>query len=267
LNVRILMLGDLIGRPGRRVVKELLPEFIRKNEVDIVVANGENASGGAGLIESCAKELLSCGVNVITSGNHIWNKKEIYSYIGKYPQIIRPANYPDDIAGKGSYLFKHEKSGKNIGVINILGQVFMPPIDSPFVSVEKEIGKLREKDADIVIVDFHAEATAEKEAMGIFLSDKVELMAGTHTHVQTSDAKIVNGRTGYITDLGRCGSINSVIGFRAKESLKGFLTNIPQGFQPAKSELAIEGVLADIDVEKRVCTSIIAVREPLIDPS
>ena len=255
------MLGDLIGRPGRRVVRELLPEYIRKNEVDVVVANGENVSGGAGLIESCAKELFSCGINVITSGNHIWNKKEIYSYIDKYPQIIRPANYPPNVAGHGSYLFLHEKTGKKVGVVNILGQVFLSPIDSPFNAAEKEIEKLRKDGADIVVVDFHAEATAEKEAMGIFLSDKAELIAGTHTHVQTSDAKIVNGRAGYITDLGRCGSINSVIGFRAKESLKGFLTNIPQGFQPAKNELAIEGVLADIDPENRACTSIVAVRE------
>jgi hypothetical protein len=258
------MLGDLIGRPGRRVVKELLPEFIKKNDVDVVIANGENASGGAGLLESSAKELFSCGVNVITSGNHIWNKKDIYSFIDNYPQIIRPANYPPNVAGSGSYLFFHEKSGKKVGIVNILGQVFMSPIDSPFYVVEKEIEKLRKDGADIVVVDFHAEATAEKEAMGFFLSDKAELVAGTHTHVQTSDARIVNGRTGYITDMGRCGSINSVIGFREKESLKGFLTNVPQGFQPAKSELAIEGVLADIDPGKQVCTSIVSVRELLI---
>ena len=255
------MLGDLIGRPGRRVVKELLPGFIRKNSIDVVVANGENASGGAGLLESSAKELFSCGVNVITSGNHIWNKKEIYSYIDKYPQIIRPANYPDNVAGSGSYLFNHEASGRRIGIVNILGQVFLSPIDSPFVAVEKEIDRLREEGADAIVVDFHAEATAEKEAMGIFLSDKAELVAGTHTHVQTSDARIINNRTGYITDLGRCGSFNSVIGFREKESLQGFLTNVPQGFQPAKSDLVIEGVLAEIDVDKSICISINSVRE------
>ena len=137
----------------------------------------------------------------------------------------------------------------------------MSPIDSPFVSVEKEIGRLRAEGADIVVVDFHAEATAEKEAMGIFLADKAELVAGTHTHVQTSDARIINNRTGYITDLGRCGSFNSVIGFREKESLQGFLTNIPQGFQPAKFDLAIEGVLAEVDAERRICTMINSVRE------
>jgi len=253
------MLGDLIGRPGRRVVKELLPKFIKDNEVDLVIANGENASGGAGLQESCSKELFACGVNVITSGNHIWNKKEIYSYIDKYPQILRPANYPESVAGQGSCLVEHK--GIKVGVINILGQVFLSPIDSPFNAVDKEVKKLREDGSDIVIVDFHAEATAEKEAMGIFLSDKAELVAGTHTHVQTSDAKIINERTGYITDLGRCGSFNSVIGFRAKESLKGFLTNVPQSFQPSKTDLAIEGVLAEIDVDKKVCVSIRSVRE------
>ncbi len=261
MNIKILMLGDLIGRPGRRVVKELLPEFIKKNDIDVVIANGENVSGGAGLLESGAKELFSSGVDVITSGNHIWNKKEIYSFIGKYPQIIRPANYPENVPGKGSFLFLHEKSGKNIGVVNILGQVFMSPINSPFEIVEKEISKLRDKGADIVAVDFHAEATAEKEAMGIFLSDKVELVGGTHTHVQTSDARIINCRAGYITDLGRCGSYSSVIGFREKESLQGFLTGIPQGFQPAKKDLVMEGVLAKIDPDESKCVSIRTVRE------
>lgn len=259
--LNILMLGDLIGRPGRKVIKELLPDFVQKNDIDFVAANGENVSGGAGLLESAAKELFNCGVDVITSGNHIWNKKEIYSYINNYSQIIRPANYPEGVAGKGSCLFDLKKTGTKIGAVNLLGQVFMSSIDSPFRAAENEILKLRKAGADIVIVDFHAEATAEKEAMGIFLSDKVELVAGTHTHVQTSDARIINERTGYITDLGRCGSFNSVIGFRDKESLKGFLTDVPQSFQPAKNDLAMEGVIAKVDVEKQKCLEIKTIRE------
>jgi len=263
LNFRILMLGDIIGRPGRHVVRDILLAFIKESMVDMVVANGENASGGAGLLEVSAQDLFKSGIDVITSGNHIWDKKEIYSFIDRYPQIIRPANYPETVAGKGSFVFEHAQSRLKIGVVNILGQVFMPPIDSPFTAVEREIALVRSRGADIVVVDFHAEATAEKEAMGIFLSDKAELVVGTHTHVQTSDAKIIKGKTGYITDLGRCGSFTSVIGFREKESLKVFFTNIPHGFKPAKLNLVIEGVVADIDVENKACNFIQAIRKYL----
>jgi metallophosphoesterase (TIGR00282 family) len=178
MTFRILMLGDIIGRPGRRAVREKLPDIIKKNEVDFVVANGENASGGKGLVESAAKDLFSSGIDVLTSGNHIWNKKEIFSFIDKYPQILRPANFPDSVSGHGSYIFEQKKKNIKVGIINLIGRVFMSPVDSPFTKAVTEIEKLKSSGADIIIMDFHAEATAEKEALGFYLADKIELFAG-----------------------------------------------------------------------------------------
>lgn len=261
MTFRILMLGDIIGRPGRRAVREKLPDIIKRNEVDFVIANGENASGGKGLVESAAKDLFSSGIDVLTSGNHIWNKKEIFSFIDKYPQILRPANFPDSVSGHGSYIFEQNKKNIKVGIINLIGRVFMSPVDSPFTKAVTEIEKLKSSGADIIIMDFHAEATAEKEALGFYLADKIELFAGTHTHVQTSDEKILSGRCGYITDLGRCGSFNSVLGFEKEDSIKGYLTNIPQSFTPAKEDLVIEGIIAEFDEVSRKCTEIKRIRE------
>jgi 2',3'-cyclic-nucleotide 2'-phosphodiesterase len=259
--IKILMLGDLIGRPGRKIIKDYLGNVIQETEADFVIANGENSSGGAGLLESAAKELFDSGINVITSGNHIWNKKEIKKFISNHPNILRPANYPDKLPGNGSGLFQCRNGSVKIGVINILGRTFMSPIDSPFFAVEKEISALREKGADIIVVDFHAEATAEKEGMAFFLKEKVELLAGTHTHVQTSDEKILGEKMGYITDLGRCGSFNSVIGFNEKDSLEGFLTSVNQKFEPSKSDPVIEGIVADIDPVLKRCLKISRIRK------
>lgn len=256
MNFRILMLGDLIGRPGRKIIRENLRKMIDDEHIDLVIANGENASGGSGLIESAAKDLFESGINVITSGNHIWNKKEVYSFLNKYPCILRPANYPEMLPGKGSVLFEHPEKKVKTGIINLMGRVFMAPIDSPLNAALREIEKLRGLGAEIIIVDFHAEATAEKEALGIYLSDKIELFAGTHTHVQTSDEKLVNGRMGYITDLGRCGSFHSVIGFDPEDSIKNMVTSIPQSYVPAKNDPAIEGIVADIDTAKRKCLAV-----------
>lgn len=256
MNFRILMLGDLIGRPGRKVIRENLKKMISDDRIDLVIANGENASGGSGLIESAAKDLFESGIDVITSGNHIWNKKEVYSFLSSYPNILRPANYPDNLPGKGAVLFEHTDKKVKTGIINLMGRVFMSPIDSPLTAAIREIERLRELGADVIVVDFHAEATAEKEALGIYLSDKIELFAGTHTHVQTSDEKIVNGRMGYITDLGRCGSFHSVIGFDPQDSIRNMITSIPQSYVPAKNDISIEGIVADIDTVKRKCVSV-----------
>ena len=256
MTFRILMLGDLIGRPGRKIIRENLRNIIKEDDIDFTIANGENASGGSGLIESAAKDLFESGINVITSGNHIWNKKEIFSFLPNYSNILRPANYSAALPGKGSVIFEHSEKKVKVGVINLLGRVFMGPIDSPLKAALLEIEKLRNDGADIIVVDFHAEATAEKEALGIYLSDKVELFAGTHTHVQTSDEKIINHRTGYITDLGKCGSFQSVIGFDHEDSIRNLLTDIPQSYVPSKNDMAIEGIVADLDTEKRKCLSI-----------
>lgn len=261
MTFKILMLGDLIGRPGRKTIRENLALFIKENSIDMVIANGENASGGSGLVESAAKDLFESGINVITSGNHIWNKKEIFSFLPKYSNILRPANYPDFLAGRGSVIFENKEKNVKVGVINLLGRVFMHPVDSPLSSALIEIEKLRNGGADIIVVDFHAEATAEKEALGIYLSDKIELFAGTHTHVQTSDEKIINGRMGYITDLGKCGSFYSVIGFNEEDSIKNLLTSIPQSYVPAKNDLTIEGVIADFDIPNKMCSAITRFRK------
>ncbi|MGI6393944.1 MAG: TIGR00282 family metallophosphoesterase [bacterium] len=260
MNFKILALGDIIGRPGRKIVKDKLTEIIEENNIDFIVANGENASGGNGLVESSAKELFNAGINVLTSGNHIWDKKEIFSFIDKYPAIIRPANFPEGVAGSGSYIFEHVK-GIKVGVINLAGRVFMPPVDNPFVRADLEITKLRNLEADIIIVDFHAEATAEKEAFGFYLADKVELFFGTHTHIQTSDEKILNERCGYITDLGRCGSFYSVLGFEEKDSIKGYLSGIPQHFTPSSQNLVIEGIVAEIDAVAKKCVTVKRIRK------
>lgn len=261
MTFSILMLGDIIGRPGRRIVREKLPDIINKYAIDTVIANGENASGGKGIVESAVKDLLASGIDVITSGNHIWNRKEIFTFLDKYPQILRPANYPDIVPGHGSYVFLHKEKNIKIGILNLLGRVFMAPVDNPFSKAVTEIEKLKSLKADIIVVDFHAEATAEKEAMGIYLADKTELFVGTHTHIQTSDEKILNGRCGYITDLGRCGSFNSVIGFEYEDSISGYLTNIPRSFTPAKNDLVIEGVIAEFDETSKKCVNIRRIRE------
>lgn len=260
MSFRILALGDIVGRHARNFVKEQLAKIIEENSIDFVIANGENTSGGAGLLEKHATLLHSCGVDVITSGNHIWNRPEIYSFIDRTPYVLRPANYPDDLPGKGSVVVTHEKTGVKVGVLNLLGTVFMPPIDSPFKKAVEEIGKMRSAGADIIVLDFHAEATAEKEAFGFYLADKIELFFGTHTHVQTSDEKIINGRMGYITDLGRCGSFLSVLGFNEKESITGYLTNIPQHFVPAKNDMKIEGIIADFELNPSRCAAIERIR-------
>ena len=260
MTFRILALGDIVGRHARNFVKEQLPKIIEENSVDFVIANGENTSGGMGLLEKHATLLHSCGVDVITSGNHIWNRNEIYSFIDKMPYVLRPANYPDDLPGKGSVIITHEKTGIKIGVLNLLGTVFMPPIDSPFKKALTEIEKLRSAGADIIVLDFHAEATAEKEALGLYLADKIELFFGTHTHVQTSDEKIINEKMGYITDLGRCGAFFSVIGFNEKESITGYLSNIPQHFVPAKNDIKIEGIITDFELDPARCVTIERIR-------
>jgi len=261
MYIKIMMLGDIIGRPGRNVIKSFLPDLIEETGADFVIANGENGSGGAGLLEPAAKELFGSGIDVITSGNHIWNKKDINKFISSYQAILRPANYPDTLPGCGSGLFLCKKKDVAIGVINIVGRTFMSPIDSPFSAVDKEISILKEKGAQVIVVDFHAEATAEKEGMGFYLKEKVELLAGTHTHVQTSDEKIIGSKMGYITDLGRCGSFNSVIGFNEAESIKGFLTSVNQKFEPSKSDPVIEGIVATIDIDSKKCIEINRIRK------
>lgn len=231
-EIKILFFGDLVGKTGRNSVIACLADLKNKNEYpDFVIVNGENASHGFGLTEKNYNELLNAGVHCITSGNHIWDKKDIFGYIEKADKLIRPINYPEGTAGAGSRIF--EVKGEKIGVINALGRVFMQPIDSPWTVVKKEVERIKEITPNIV-VDFHAEATAEKMCFGRYLSELgVSMFVGTHTHVQTADERIINNMA-YITDAGFCGSINSVIGMEYETSQRRLTTLMPERYEVAE---------------------------------
>ena len=227
-NIRILFFGDLVGRPGRLAVRDFLQG---KDNFDFVIANVENASHGFGLTEKNYKELSEYGIDCMTSGNHIWDKKEIFNYISDAEKLIRPFNYPAETIGQGSHVFEIA-NGIKIGVINALGRVFMSPVESPWTIVAQEIKRLKEI-TPIVIVDFHAEATAEKICFAKFCSElKVSAFLGTHTHIQTADEQIINNM-GYLTDVGFCGSYDSVIGMEYKTSLNRFTTVVPERYEVA----------------------------------
>lgn len=243
--MRILFIGDVVGRAGRRAVREVLPLLKREEGIDFVVANGENAAGGIGITPEKAEELLSMGVDVITSGNHIWKKREILPYLDRHPRILRPANYPPGAPGRGSGVYT-ARDGTRVAVLNLEGRVFMRPLESPFRISEQQIEILKGQ-TPIVIVDFHAEATSEKMAMGWFLDGEVTAVIGTHTHVQTSDERILPGGTAYITDAGMTGPVNSVIGMKKEIAILGFLTQLPNRFEVATGEVELQGVILEVD--------------------
>lgn len=229
---KILFFGDITGKPGRIAVRDYLLSLSENDKPDFVIANAENASHGFGLTKKNYLELSSYGIDCFTSGNHIWDKKEIFDYILDDEKIVRPINYPADTLGTGCRIF--EKNGKKIAVLNALGQVFMAPINSPWEALSSEIENLKGK-VDYIVVDFHAEATAEKMALGRYLSERgVSFFTGTHTHVQTADEKIINGMA-YITDAGFCGSPDGVIGMDYESSLKRFLSATPVRYEVAEA--------------------------------
>ena len=253
-NIKILFFGDIVGKPGRNAVKyymENLPEDIKP---DFVIANVENASHGFGLTEKNYDDLSSYGIDCMTSGNHIWDKKDIFNYIETAEKLLRPINYPQSVLGKGSRIF--DCGQYKIGVLNFLGRVFMNLVDDPFKIAEAEIKKLKEI-TPVIVVDFHAEATAEKICFAKFCSDMgVSAFFGTHTHVQTADEKIING-TGYITDAGFCGTIESVIGMEYQTSLNRFLTGIPERYDVAEGGSSqINAVEVCINPHTGITTSI-----------
>jgi metallophosphoesterase (TIGR00282 family) len=261
LSVNILFIGDIVGKPGRMVVRELLPSLTDRFRIDLVVANGENASGGIGISVKGADELLSGGIHVLTSGNHIWKKKEILPYIQQNSDLIRPANYPPGTPGKGSVV-KETRTGEKIAVLNLLGRTFMEALDCPFRRGLEERAALI-KETPIILVDFHAEATSEKVALGWFLDGKVSAVLGTHTHVQTSDEKLLPQGTAYMTDLGMTGPTDSVIGVKKELALSRFLSHMPQKFEVAKKALVLEGAVISIDPVTGKATGITRVRERL----
>lgn len=243
--MRVLMIGDIVGRPGRRAVKECLPSLKQELDINFVVANGENAAGGNGITKVIAQELFTYGVDMLTMGNHVWNQKEIFNYIAKESRIIRPANYPPGAPGSGYHIYT-ATNGIKVAVINISGRVFMPDMDCPFRKVNKILDEIKEK-AQLVLVDFHAEATSEKIAMGWHLAGRVTAVVGTHTHVQTADERILPGGTAYITDLGMTGPRDSVIGVKTDIILEKFTSGLPQRFMVANTDYQFNAVAIDIN--------------------
>ena len=260
---RILFIGDIVGRPGRDLVRQGLAGLVEYHSVDFVIANAENAAAGFGITREIGDQLLDWGVDVMTSGNHIWDKKEALDYIGAEPRLLRPANYPAGAPGNGSYLAR-TRDDRSVGVVNVMGRVFMLNIDDPFVVVKREIERLRER-TRIIFVDFHAEATSEKIAMGWHLDGTVTAVVGTHTHVQTADERVLPKGTAYITDLGMTGPTDSVIGVDKELALQRFLSQLPNRFEPAKGPVALHGVVIRIDPDTGRGLSIERLRVPLPD--
>jgi metallophosphoesterase (TIGR00282 family) len=243
-KLSILFLGDIIGRPGRQAMDRLLPFLLKKYSPALVIANAENAAGGIGITEKVGHQLFD-RLDVLTSGNHIWDKKEALEYIEKEPRLLRPANYPDPNPGSSTYVYVDDE-GHKIGVLNLQGRVFMEPIECPFRAADRLVDELKSV-TPVVVVDFHAEATSEKQALGWYLDGRVSAVIGTHTHVQTADERILPRGTAYITDVGMVGSYNSVIGMRRDQSIRRFLTSRPQRFEPAKEGHMLSSVLVEIN--------------------
>ncbi|PKN86745.1 MAG: TIGR00282 family metallophosphoesterase [Deltaproteobacteria bacterium HGW-Deltaproteobacteria-1] len=245
--MKILFIGDIIGKPGRRAVKELLPSLVAGHNVDMVIANCENAASGFGITREIVEELYEAHIDILTSGNHVWDKKEVMEFIDDYESLVRPANYPGIVPGKGSVLMP-TAAGDYVGVLNLAGRIFMTPIDCPFVTAKKEIARLKTR-TNVIIVDIHAEATSEKKALGWYLDGEVSAVLGTHTHVQTADDEVLPGGTAYISDVGMTGPFDSVIGIKKDTVIERFLTQIPNRFDVAKNDVRLQGVVMDIDAQ------------------
>ena len=244
--MRVLILGDVVGRPGRRAVRELVRPYVNKEGIDLVIANAENAAGGMGVDVKSAEELLSAGAHVLTSGNHIWKKKEIYSYLNGEPRLLRPANFPEGAPGIGWYKWRNDRALSAL-IINLQGRVFMPNhVDDPFRCVDR-ILREHGQHTPVVIVDMHAEATSEKNAMGWYLDGRASAVFGTHTHIQTADERILPGGTAFITDVGMCGPFDSIIGIERELVIEGFLSQLPRKFEVAEANVVLQGVVVGVD--------------------
>jgi 2',3'-cyclic-nucleotide 2'-phosphodiesterase len=252
--MRILFIGDIVGRPGRQLLKTGLGAVISRHDVDLVVANAENAAAGFGITREIGDELLDLGVDVMTSGNHIWDKKEALDYIGTEPRLLRPANYPAGVPGSGSYVAR-TRDGQSVGVLNVMGRVFMLNIDDPFAVVLQEIEALRQR-ARVLFVDFHAEATSEKAAMGWHLDGKVAAVIGTHTHVQTADERILPKGTAFLTDAGMTGPHDSIIGVEIEPALQRFRNALPARFETATANPRLNAVVIEADDKTGLATDI-----------
>lgn len=241
--MRVLFIGDIVGRPARTYLKERMPSLRSQLNLDFVIANGENSAGGSSVTLNTAKDLFDSGIDVVTSGDHIFKKQESREVLAKM-DVLRPLNYGELAAGRG-YLIK-EREGKKIGVINLLGRVFMQPVDCPFKAVRAVLEDIKSQ-ARVIIVDMHAEATSEKLAMGYFLSSKVSAVVGTHTHIATADERIMDNFTAYITDTGMTGSFDSILGREKHQIIERYITNMPVRFNLAENDVRIQGVLIEIE--------------------
>ena len=259
---RALMVGDVMARAGRNAVRRVLPDFISEHRIDFVVLNGENVSGGTGITPEAARDLFARGGDVITSGNHIWRQREIRPYIDKTPALLRPFNFAPGQPGRGVGVFETQ-AGYDVGVLNLQGQIFMSFADNPFVAADEALKQLA--GTRIILVDFHAEATSEKRALGFHLDGRVSAMVGTHTHVQTADAQLLEKGTGFITDLGMTGPHHSVIGMQREIIVDRFRTGLPASFKPATEGARFQGVTLEIDPTTGRCLSIERVDIPLTD--
>ncbi|WP_067142105.1 TIGR00282 family metallophosphoesterase [Oceanivirga salmonicida] len=249
--MKIVMIGDVVGNPGREILFKFLEK--RKNDYDFIIVNGENAAAGFGITPKIAKQFFDKGVNVITLGNHTYDRKEIIPYLNDEEKIVRPYNYHSNNSGHGYVIVN--KNGVKIGVVNLQGKIFMQPISCPFLAIDELAPRLKEE-VDILIVDFHAEATSEKQAMGWNLAGIASVIYGTHTHTQTSDNRILYGKTGFITDIGMTGGADGVVGMNKKESLKRFKEGFSGRYVPCEDNLMINGIVTEIDEKTGKCLSI-----------
>ncbi|WP_319532892.1 TIGR00282 family metallophosphoesterase [uncultured Cohaesibacter sp.] len=246
--MRLLFIGDIVGRAGRTIVLNKLPGLVERHSIDFVVINGENSAAGFGITEAILQDLVDAGGDVITTGNHVWDQRDALVFCERQPAFLRPVNFPSGVPGKGANLYT-ARNGANVLVINAMGRVYMDALDCPFAAIDKELAACPLGEfADAIIVDFHAEATSEKEAMGHFLDGRASLVVGTHTHVPTSDYRVLPGGTAYMTDAGMCGDYDSVLGMEKDEPVRRFLTKVPSGrYTPSLGDPTLCGVAVDTD--------------------
>ncbi|MCU0651399.1 MAG: TIGR00282 family metallophosphoesterase [Candidatus Omnitrophica bacterium] len=259
--MNILFIGDIVGSPGREAINKLLPGLKKEYKLDFVIANAENAAAGSGITSRVADELFDSGIDVLTSGDHIWKKREIFEFINQDERILRPLNFPAGAPGRGAKVFKTQ-SGSKLAVMNLQGRVFMEALECPFKTAAAEVEKLAQE-TKIIIIDMHAEATSEKVALGWYLDGKVSAIFGTHTHIQTADEKILPAGTAFIADVGMTGPYDSVIGRRVEDVLERFITCVPVKFEVADSNIQLHGAVVDIDEKTGKANSIVRIQKKL----
>ncbi len=245
--MKVLVIGDIMGEPGRRVLRRWLPRLVGQHGIDVVVANGENIAGGFGITPDLADELFDHGAGVITTGNHAWDKKEIVEYFKREPRLLRPANYPPGVPGRGAAVVE-AASGEKVAILHLMGRAFLPTVDCPFQTAQREVARLKQE-TPAIVVDMHAEATSEKMAIGHYLDGQVTAVVGTHTHVQTADEQILPKGTAYLTDIGMTGPIHSVIGIKKELAIEKFLTGMPRRFEVASGPAVFCAAMIELDAK------------------